>query len=84
MSEVRELSAAMEGPLGVIHETALILEAIGRTELAMNLAEAHESIQNWVIRMDESVEMTIGKTLMELSVEDGFVKARPAKRASES
>lgn len=39
----------LDEPLGVIHEMAIQLQILGRRDLAMQLAKAHEQIQSWVL-----------------------------------
>jgi hypothetical protein len=42
----------LDGPLGDIHETALLLQMNGLTEAALKLAKAHEAIEKWVLEHD--------------------------------
>jgi hypothetical protein len=62
MKTAREIDEhPLDAPLGTIHEAAIALSIFSRkmpwetalTVLAVQLAEAHEAIQRWVIANDE-------------------------------
>lgn len=45
----------LDEPLGLIHETALVLATLKQYALAERLANAHETIQQWAIQEPDRI-----------------------------
>jgi hypothetical protein len=56
----------LDSPLGVLHEAAIRLSLMGLSEISLQIAEAHEQIQQWLIEAREGEQSDENPIPMEI------------------